>query len=148
MVQKACFCKEIHPRCYTEGWQLCLTGSRFGSGAETRYSPIEGEAVAWALKKAKHFVMGCMNLHHKPLIGILSPDKALADIKNSRLRNLTAKVSAYVFITVHLKDLENNISDMVSRHPVEGEQHMEGELWRGQQDRALPRQGGELSQAT
>ena len=83
-MQNTCFSKDIHPRCCTEGWQLCLTGSSFCSGAESRYSPIKGEAlaVAWALKKAKHFVIGCMNLYigvdldHKPLLGILSPNKA------------------------------------------------------------------------
>ena len=109
---------------------MCLTGSRLCFGGESRYSPIEGEAlaVARALKKAKLFVMGCMNLHIlvdcKPLLGIFSPDKALADIENSRLRNLAVKVSEYVCTTVHGKGVENTISDMMSRHPVEGGLHI------------------------
>ena len=60
MMQKTCNCKEILPRCCTKGWQLCLIDSRFCSGVESKYTPIEGEALAvgWAQKKANHFVMG------------------------------------------------------------------------------------------
>ena len=49
---------------------------RFTSLAESRYSPIEGEALAVteALQKLKYFVLGCPKLvattDHKPLVGI------------------------------------------------------------------------------
>ena len=51
---------------------MTLVGSRFTHAAESRYAPIEGEAlaVADALDKARHFVLGCSNLvvavDHKP----------------------------------------------------------------------------------
>ena len=77
LMQNTCSVK----RSPLDGGQLCLTGSKFCSGVEFRYSHIEGEALAvvWSLKKAKHFAMGCMNLHigldHKPLLGIFSPTR-------------------------------------------------------------------------
>ena len=54
-----------------------MVGSRFTKGAESRYPPIEGEALAVvdALHKARHFVLGCKNLiiavDHKPLLKIV-----------------------------------------------------------------------------
>ena len=51
-------------------------GSCFTHPAESRYAPIEGEAlaVAVALTKARHFVLGCSDLtiatDHKPLLKI------------------------------------------------------------------------------
>ena len=39
-------------------------GSRFTHAAESRYAPVEGEALAVvdALDKARHFVLGCSDL--------------------------------------------------------------------------------------
>ena len=74
-------------------------GSRFTSGAESRYAPIEGEALAVvdALKKARHFVLGCSDLivavDHKPLLKIFG-DRSLEDIPNPRLLNLKEKNTA------------------------------------------------------
>ena len=57
---------------------------------ESRYAPIEGEAlvVADALEKCRMFVLMCPNLtivcDHKPLIRILG-DKSLENITNIRL---------------------------------------------------------------
>ena len=53
-----------------------MVGSRFTSGAESRYAPIEGEALAVvdALRKARHFTLGCTDLivavDHKPLLSV------------------------------------------------------------------------------
>ena len=51
IIQKNYNCLGIHIRCCPECWKLVLCGSRFCSGAESRYSPVEGEAlaVAWAM---------------------------------------------------------------------------------------------------
>ena len=90
LLQKWCDCSEIHPRCCPDGWRLVLAGGRFTKPAESRYSPVEGEllAVADALHKTRHFVLGCDKLvvavDHKPLLGLLN-DKSLADIENPRL---------------------------------------------------------------
>ena len=55
-------------------WKVTLIGSRFTSPAESRYKPIEGEALAVAegLDKTRFFTLGCSNLtvavDHKPLL--------------------------------------------------------------------------------
>ena len=77
LLQKKCNCNEITPVCCLEGWDLVLCSSRYTTPAESRYSPVEGEClgVAWALKKARYFVLGCekliVSVDHKPLLGIL-----------------------------------------------------------------------------
>ena len=81
------------PVCCSNGWKLVFAGSRFTSGAESRYASVEGEmlAVVWALDKARHFVLGCPSLivavDHQPLLCLLG-DKQLEDIPNRRLLNL------------------------------------------------------------
>ena len=64
LMQKWCKCVKIHPSCCPGGWKLVLAGGRFTKPAESRYSPVEGEllAVADALYKARHFILGCDNL--------------------------------------------------------------------------------------
>ncbi|GFN83679.1 transposon tf2-11 polyprotein [Plakobranchus ocellatus] len=90
------------PFCCKTGWQITLVGSRFTSGAESRYAPIEGEALAVvdALDKARHFTLGCADLiiavDHKPLLKIFG-DRCLYDIPNPRLRNLKEKSLRYRF---------------------------------------------------
>ena len=44
--QKHCHCPGIAPNCCHDGWKLCLVGSRFTTPAESRYAPVEGEALA------------------------------------------------------------------------------------------------------
>ena len=53
LLQKHCTCKLSDPNCCKEGWKITYAGSRFTTDAESRYSPIEGEAtaVAWGLNK-------------------------------------------------------------------------------------------------
>ena len=102
LLQKWCDCLEIHPRCCNDGWKLVLAGGRFTKPAESRYSPDEGEllAVADALYKSRHFVLGCENLvgavDHKPLLGLLN-DKSLGDIEKPRLLMLKEKTLWFCF---------------------------------------------------
>ena len=104
------------------GWKITLVGSRFTHAAESRYAPIEGEAlaVADALDKARHFVLGCSNLtiavDHRPLIKIFG-DRSLDEICNARLRNLKEKKLRYRFKMVHIPGIKNRVPDALSRHP-------------------------------
>lgn len=72
LAQKHCSCPSESPICCKSGWKIVLVGSRFLKPAETRYSVVEGEAlaVAFALHKSRHFTQGCPNLvvvvDHKP----------------------------------------------------------------------------------
>jgi len=123
LLQKHCSCTDIKPFCCPMGWKITLVGSRFTHAAESRYAPIEGEAlaVADALEKARYFVLGCPDLiiavDHKPLIKIFS-DRALEDISNTRLRNLKEKTLRYRFRIIHIPGVKHRATDCLSRHPV------------------------------
>ena len=58
LFQKHCSCSGNNLFCCHAGWQITLVGSRFTHPAESRYAPVEGEAlaVADALDKARFFV--------------------------------------------------------------------------------------------
>ena len=91
--QKHCFCTSDLPDCCNNGWKVTLVWSRFLHGAEQRYAPIEGEAlaVAWGLEQTKYFTQGCDNLlivtDHKPLVKILG-DRTLDETSNTRMFHL------------------------------------------------------------
>ncbi len=122
LFQKHCQCPSREIFCCQEGWKVTLVGSRFTHPAESRYAPIEGEAlaVADALDKARHFVLGCSDLviavDHKPLLKLFG-DRSLEDIPNTRLRNLKEKTLRYRFRMVHIPGARNKTSDALSRHP-------------------------------
>ena len=109
------------PFCCLDGWQITLVGSRFTHVSESRYAPIEGEAlaVANALDKARFFVLGCTNLivavDHKPLLKILG-DRSLEDISNNRLRNLKEKTLRYKFHILHVPGAKHKAADAMSRY--------------------------------
>ena len=123
LLQKHCTCNSSEPFCCPTRWQITLVGSRFTHAAESRYAPIEGEAlaVADALDKARYFVLGCEDLilavDHKPLLKILT-DRSLADIPNPRLRNLKEKTLRYRFRIVHVPGVRHRATDCLSRHPT------------------------------
>ena len=122
LLQKHCQCTQIKPLCCKTGWRVTLVGSRFTTSAESRYAPIEGEALAVveALKKAKHFVLGCCDLivavDHKPLLKVFG-DRSLEDIQNPRLFNLKEKTLRFRFRMVHVPGVRHAAADAVSRYP-------------------------------
>ena len=124
LLQKHCSCPGTAPFCCKTGWKVTLVGSRFTHSAESRYAPIEGEAlaVADALNKARYFVLGCKDLtiavDHKPLLKLFA-DRALEDIPNPRLRNLKEKTLPYKFQMVYIPGLKHCATDAVSRYPVD-----------------------------
>ena len=123
LFQKHCQCPSPEPFCCRTGWKITLVGSRFTHAAESRYAPVEGEAlaVADALDKARFFVLGCSNLiiavDHKPLLKVFG-DRSLEDITNARLRNLKEKSLRYRFRMVHIPGVRHKAADAVSRHPT------------------------------
>ena len=122
LLQKHCPCAQIKPLCCKTGWKVTLVGGRFTTSAESRYAPIEGEALAVveALKKAKHFVLGCSDLivavDHKPLLKVFG-DRSLEDIHNPRLFNLKEKTLRFRFRMVHVPGVRHAAADAVSRYP-------------------------------
>ena len=123
LFQKHCSCSGTRPFCCRLGWRVVLVGSRFTHGAEARYAPVEGEALAVvdALNKARHFTLGCSDLivavDHRPLLKVLG-DRSLEDIPNPRLRNLKEKGLRFRFRVVHIPGVRNAAADALSRHPV------------------------------
>ena len=129
LLQKHCSCDTSEPFCCPTGWKVTLVGSRFTSAAESRYAPVEGEAlaVADALKKARHFVLGCSSLiiavDHKPLLKVFG-DRSLEDISNPRLLNLKEKTLQYRFRMKYIPGVRHAAADCLSRHPVSSPEHL------------------------
>ncbi len=125
LLQKHCTCKRRVPFCCRTGWKVTLVGSRFTQSAESRYAPVEGEAlaVADALDKTRHFVLGCKDLiiatDHKPLLKIFK-DRSLEDIPNNRLLRLKEKTLRYRFEMFHIPGVKNRAADGMSRNPTNG----------------------------
>ncbi len=46
LFQKQCECQKTELFCCPTGWKITLVGSRFTHSAESRYAPVEGEALA------------------------------------------------------------------------------------------------------
>ena len=130
LLQKYCDCRDITPICCSSGWKLVFAGSRFTSDAESRYSPVEGEALAavFGLKRAKHFTLGCTDLvlavDHMPLLGILG-NKNLDEVENPRLQRLKEKTLRFNFKIIHVPGVKNKAADATSRHPTGKGEHME-----------------------
>ena len=129
LLQKHCQCQSAKPFCCKTGWKITLVGSRFTSAAESRYAPIEGEALAVVevLNKTRHFVLGCDNLtiavDHKPLLQICN-DRSLDAIPNPRLRNLKEKTLQFRFQITHIPGINHVATDTLSRHPVGNAEHL------------------------
>ena len=125
LYQKKCQCAECDPVSCKEGWQLVFCDSRWLGPSEKNYKPTEGEAlaVAWALRKARMFLLGCPNfkilVDHAPLVPIFS-DKQLDKIENPRLVNLKEKTLPYSFTIEALPGKANVAADALSRYPVHG----------------------------
>ena len=126
LLQKYCECSiENAPLCCKAGWRLVFAGSRFTKGAERRYAPTEGEAlaVAWALNHAQIFTKGCKNLiiatDHKPLLGILN-DRPFTDVKNPRILRLKEHTLQFDFVMKYTKGKWHRAPDALSRNPSIG----------------------------
>ena len=123
LFQKHCQCPGLKPFCCHDSWKITLVGSCFTHPAESRYAPIEGEALAvtYGLDSARFFVLGCPTLivgvDHKPLLRIFR-DRALDDIDNTRLWNLKEQTLRYRFQVTHISGIKHKAADATSRHPV------------------------------
>ena len=124
LLQQHCQCDESKgPNCCKEGWRLVFAGSRFTRGAETCYSPTEGEglAIAWGLAHARMFVSGCEKLtvstDHRPLLGIFG-DRDLAGITNTRISKLKERTFPFRFAIRYNPGKWHRGPDAVSRNPV------------------------------
>ena len=116
------------PGCCPNGWKITLlAGSRFLKPAESKYAPVEGEAlaIAWALEHSKYFTQGCDNLliitDHKPLVKLFG-DRTLDEISNPRLFRLKQRTLMWRFDVEYMPGKSNHFSDATSQHPTTHEQ--------------------------
>ena len=125
LLQQHCQCLpnsqgQVSPTCCNGGWKLIFAGGRFTTPAESRYSPIEGEALAvvTALYKARYFVLGLEDLtvavDHKPLLKVFG-DRKLEEMDNPRLTNLKEKALYFRFNMVHVPGRLHKGADAMSR---------------------------------
>ena len=122
LFQKHCQCPtELGPNCGENHWKIILAGSWFMKDAESRYSPIEGEALAliYVLESCRMFVLGCPDLlvtvDHQPLLKIFS-DQVLE--KNTRLFTFKECSLMYRFHIKHIPGKLNATPDCTSRYLV------------------------------
>ena len=120
LMQKRCSCAEVTPYCCKGGWALVLAGSRFNTGAESRYAPVEGEAatVAWALENTRYYTLGNAGLivatDHKPLLKVLG-DRKLEEVQNPRLLRIKEATLRWRFKLVHVPGKIHFGPDVLSR---------------------------------
>ena len=84
--------------------------SRFNNDAQSRYSPIEGEALSvyWATSKADYFIYGCDKLYigvdHKPLLAFFRKvdPKPLDHIVNKHLIKYVSEINSLRFKIFHI----------------------------------------------
>jgi hypothetical protein len=99
---------------------VVLAGSRFTKDAETRYAPVEGEALAcwWGLESTRHYTLGNPKLliatDHKPVLKILG-DRKLEDINNPRLAKMKEKMLRWQFDMMHVPGKIHVGPDTLSR---------------------------------
>ena len=124
LMQKHCNCvgKKLTPECGDGHWKIVFAGSRFTTDTESRYAPIEGEALAvvHGLESSRMFVLGCPKLtvavDHKPLLRFFD-DRPLDTIQNPRLFKLKEKTLMYDFAIEYIAGKKNCGSDIYSRNP-------------------------------
>ena len=126
LTQKHCTCPApSRPDCGENHWKLVFAGSRFTNDAESRYAPIEGEALAAVngLQRCRMFIMGAPDLtlavDHKPLVNIFN-ERELSSITNPRVLQLKEKTLMYRYNIIHVPGKSNimRVSDVTSRYPV------------------------------
>ena len=124
--QKHCSCSQLYLGCCIDGWKITLAGSRFLKPEETRYAPVEGEAlaIAYSLEQTRHFTQGCDNLlvitDHKPLTKLFG-DRALDEITNPCLRGLKQRTLLWRFSIMHKPGKDSPFSDATSRNPAKSD---------------------------
>ena len=103
--------------------RLIQCGSRSLLPAESRYAPIELEALAivWAVQQCKHQLYGMPKpfrivTDHKPLLGVFK--KSWEDVNNHRLQRFLERLCDYDFYIDWTPGKTHYIADALSRAPA------------------------------
>ena len=97
--------------------------SRTLTSAETRYSQLDKEALAviFAIKKFHLYIYGrnfTIMSDHKPLLGLLSPNKRIPDMASPRVQRWSLMLSAYDYNIKYRCGIDNANADAMSRLPL------------------------------
>ena len=120
--QKHCQCPGKDPLCGSNHWRVVYARSRFTTDAESRYAPIEGEALAllYGLECCRMFVLGCpellISVDHKPLVPIFN-QRELDKIRNTRIQKIRERTLPYNFHVISIPGIKNVGPDTASRIP-------------------------------
>ncbi|CAB4022898.1 Hypothetical predicted protein [Paramuricea clavata] len=97
--------------------------SRTLSKPERGYSQLDKEALAilFAVKKFHQFLYGrhfVVYTDHKPLLGLLNPDKATPTMASSRMQRWALTLLAYEYELIYRPGNQNGNADSLSRLPL------------------------------
>ena len=108
-----------------DSWRPVCFASRSLTDVERRYAQIEKECLAltWACEKFADFLVGIyFTLHtdHKPLISLLSSNKALDDVP-PRIQRLRIRLMRFYFNITFVPGIKLNTADALSRLPLDNQ---------------------------
>ena len=97
--------------------------SRTLSKPERGYSQLDKEALAilFAVKKFHQFLYGrhfVVYTDHKPLLGLLNPDKATPTMASSKMQRWALTLLAYEYELIYRPGNQNGNADSLSRLPL------------------------------
>ena len=97
--------------------------SRTLSVAERNYAQIEKEglSIVYVVKKFHQYIFGrhvTITTDHKPLLGLLSEDKAIPSMAAARIQRWAIFLSAYNYTLRYKSGLSNGNADCLSRFPA------------------------------
>ena len=97
--------------------------SRTLSKTERGYSQLDKKALAlvFGVKKFHQFVYGrhfIVYTDHKPLLGLLNPDKATPSMASSRMQRWALSLLAYEYELIYRPGSQNGNADSLSRLPL------------------------------
>ena len=112
-----------------DSWRPVCFASRSLTDVECRYAHTEKECLelTWACEKFVDFLVGFLvgihfTLHtdHKPLISLLSSNKALDDVP-PRIQRLRIRLMRFYFKITFVPGIKLNTADALSRLPLDNQ---------------------------
>lgn len=98
--------------------------SRTLNQAERNYAVVDKEALSiyWAVKKLAYYLTGnnfTIETDHKPLTALFDLNKRISASASGRMQRWVLFLSGFSYTVKYIKGQENNVADMLSRHPLE-----------------------------
>jgi hypothetical protein len=106
-------------------WRPVTFASRSLTDVERRYAQVEKECLAltWACERLADYLVGIrfqLQTDHKPLVSLLSPQRALDDVP-PRIQRLRIRLMRYDYSVVYVAGSSMGTADTLSRFPLANE---------------------------